>query len=66
MIWFIVAGFVAIVLCSVIFVAVFPSKRYMSDIYQEMYLQQREQTKIMKDMRNVFFAKNRKNKREGK
>lgn len=66
MIWFIVAGFVAIVLCSVIFATVFPSKRYMSDIYQEMYLQQREQTKIMKDMRNVFFAKNRKNKREGK
>lgn len=46
--------------------AVFPSKRYMSDIYQEMYLQQREQTKVLKDMRNVFFAKNRKMKKEGK
>jgi hypothetical protein len=41
--------------------AVFPSKKYMSDIYQDMYLAQREQTKILKDLRNVFFAKNRKN-----
>lgn len=66
MIWILLAGFVAIVLCFVIFTAVFPSKRYMSDIYQDMYLQQREQTKILKDMRNVFFAKSRKNKKEGR
>lgn len=46
--------------------AVFPSKTYLNDIYQEMYLAQREQTKILKDLRNVFFAKNRKFKKEGK
>lgn len=61
-----IAGLVGIVLIFIILLAVFPSKRYMSDIYQDMYLQQREQTKILRDMRNVFFAKNRKNKREGK
>lgn len=49
-----------------IWMAVFPSKKYMSDIYQEMYLQQREQTKVLKDLRNVFFAKSRKMKKEGK
>lgn len=49
-----------------IWLAVFPSKKYMSDIYQEMYLQQREQTKVLKDLRNVFFAKSRKMKKEGK
>lgn len=55
-----------LLLAFFIWVAVFPSKKYMSDIYQEMYLQQREQTKVLKDMRNVFFAKNRKFKKEGK
>ena len=66
MMWFIVAGFVAIVLCFVIMAVFFPSKKFMSDIYQEMALREREQTKILRDMRNVFFAKSRKNKREGK
>lgn len=59
-------GIFFLVLAFVIWVAVFPSKRYMSDIYQDMYLQQREQTKMLKDMRNVFFAKSRKFKKEGK
>lgn len=61
-----IVGLVALVLIFIILLAVFPSKRYMSDIYQDMYFQQREQTKILKDMRNVFFAKSRKNKREGR
>lgn len=59
-------GIVFFVLAFIIWVVVFPSKRYMSDIYQEMYLQQKEQTKMLKDMRNVFFAKSRKFKKEGK
>jgi len=59
-------GIVVLVLAFIIWVVVFPSKKYMSDIYQEMYLQQREQTKMLKDMRNVFFAKSRKFKKEGK
>lgn len=62
----ILVGIFFLVLAFVILVAVFPSKRYMSDIYQNMYLQQREQTKMLKDMRNVFFAKSRKFKKEGK
>ena len=62
----VLAGLAFLVIAFLIGVAVFPSKRYMSDIYQEMYLQQREQTKVLKDMRNVFFAKNRKFKKEGK
>lgn len=62
----ILCGLFFLVLAFLLLVAVFPSKRYMSDIYQEMYLQHKEQTKVLKDMRNVFFAKNRKNKREGK
>ena len=56
--FFVVAFFVCL--------AVFPSKTYMNEIYQEMYLQQREQTKVLKDLRNVFFAKNRKMRKEGK
>ena len=63
---YIVIGCLFLVLAFFIFLAVFPSKKYMSDIYQDMYLQQREQTKLLKDMRNVFFAKNRKFKKEGK
>lgn len=62
----ILVGIFFLVLAFVIWVVVFPSKRYMSDIYQNMYLQQREQTKMLKDMRNVFFAKSRKFKKEGK
>lgn len=62
----ILVGVFFLVLTFVIWVVVFPSKRYMSDIYQNMYLQQREQTKMLKDMRNVFFAKNRKSKKEGR
>lgn len=63
----ILVGIFFLVLAFVIWVVVFPSKRYMSDIYQDMYLQQREQTKMLKDMRNVFFAKNRKSfKKEGR
>lgn len=61
-----IVGLVGIVLIFIILLAVFPSKRYMSDFYQNMYLQQREQTKVLKDMRNVFFAKSRKNKKEGR
>ncbi len=62
----ILIGVFFLVLAFVIWVLVFPSKRYMSDIYQDIYLQQREQTKMLKDMRNVFFAKSRKFKKEGK
>lgn len=62
----ILVGIFFLVLAFVIWVVVFPSKRYMSDIYQDIYLQQREQTKMLKDMRNVFFAKSRKFKKEGK
>lgn len=62
----ILVGVFFLVLAFVIWVVVFPSKQYMSDIYQNMYLQQREQTKMLKDMRNVFFAKSRKFKKEGK
>jgi hypothetical protein len=53
-----------VIMFAIFFVclAIFPSKKYMSDIYQEMYLQQREQTKALKDMRNAFFAKSRKSK----
>ena len=61
-----IVGLLGLVLIFIILLEVFPSKRYMSDIYQDMYLQQREQTKILRDMRNVFFAKSRKNKREGR
>jgi len=66
MIWFVLAGFLGTILCFVVLLAVFPSKKFMSDIWQEMALREREQTKILRDMRNVFFAKNRKNKREGR
>lgn len=59
-------GCAFLVIAFFVFLAVFPSKTYMNEIYQDMYLQQREQTKVLKDMRNVFFAKNRKMKKEGK
>ena len=57
---------VALVISIFIWVAILPSKKYMSDIYQDMYLQHREQTKILKDLRNMSFAKNRKSKNGGK
>ena len=59
-------GALFIVVAFFICLSVFPTKRYMSDIYQDLYMQQREQGKVLKDMRNVFFAKNRKFKKEGK
>ena len=63
---YVLIGVAFIVVAFFICVAVFPSKNYINDIYQEMYLQQREQTKVLKDLRNVFFAKNRKMHKEGK
>lgn len=59
-------GCAFLVIAFFVCLAVFPSKTYMNEIYQDMYLQQREQTKVLKDLRNVFFAKNRKMKKEGK
>lgn len=59
-------GAILLVVAFFVWLAVFPSKKYMSDIYQEMYRKQDNQEKIMKDMRNVFFAKSRKFKKEGK
>lgn len=65
MIAFIIGLF--ILLCAFfIWKAVFPTKKYMNDIYQEMYRKQDKQTKILMDMRNVFFAKSRIKKRGGK
>ena len=63
---YVLIGVVFLVLAFFVFLSVFPSKNYMNEIYQDMYLQQREQTKILKDLRNVFFAKNRKAHKEGK
>lgn len=63
---YVLIGVIFLVLAFFVLLSVFPSKKYMSDIYQDMYLQQREQTKVLKDLRNVFFAKNRKMKKEGK
>ena len=37
-----------------------PTKRTMSDIYQEMYRKQDKQTKMISDVRNIFFANSRK------
>lgn len=59
-------GFVFFIVALFVFLSVFPSKNYLNEIYMDMCLQQREQTKILKDLRNVFFAKNRKFKKEGK
>jgi predicted transcriptional regulator len=59
---FIIFLFIIFMCC----IFIFPSKKYLNDIYQEMYLRQQEQNKMMKDLRNVFFAKNRKSKKEGK
>ena len=56
--FFVVAFFICL--------AVFPSKKYMSDIYQELYLKQDKQTKMISDMRNVFFAQKRAVKKGGK
>ena len=48
-----------------VWIKLFPTKKYMSDIYQEMYRKQEKQTKILTDMRNVFFSKNRKSHKKG-
>lgn len=63
---YVLVGVTFLVIAFFVCLAVFPSKTYMNEIYQDMYLQQREQTKVLKDLRNVFFAKNRKMKKEGK
>lgn len=63
---YILLGSALLVIAFFVCCAVFPSRKYMNEIYQDMYLQQREQMKVLKDLRNVFFAKNRKMKKEGK
>lgn len=40
-----------------------PTKRTMSDIYQEMYRRQNETHKTVKDIRNMLFSKSRKKER---
>lgn len=59
----ILIGMALLIIAFCLWLWLFPTKRYMSDIYQEMYIKQDKQEKIMKDMRNVFFAKNRKFKK---
>lgn len=56
-------GVVLLVITFFVWVKVFPSKKYMSDIYQEMYRRQDKQTKMITDMRNVFFSRTRKSKK---
>ena len=63
---YVLVGVTFLVIAFFVLLAVFPSKTYLNEIYQDMYLQQNEQTKVLKDLRNVFFAKNRKMKKEGK
>lgn len=58
-----VIGVVLLVIAFFVWVKVFPSKKYMSDIYQEMYRKQDKQTKMITDMRNVFFSRTRKSKK---
>lgn len=59
-------GMALLIIAFCLWLWLFPTKKYMSDIYQEMYIKQDKQEKIMKDMRNVFFAKNRKFKKGDK
>ena len=63
---FTIIGIILFSIYLCIWFFVFPSKKYMSDIYQEMYKRQDKQTKMISDMRNVFFANNRKTKKGGK
>lgn len=59
----IIFGIIILVVAFFIWVSVFPSKKYMSDIYQEMAYKQDKQTKMLTDMRNVFFSRTRKSKK---
>lgn len=62
----ILIGMALLIIAFCLWIWLFPTKKYMSDIYQEMYIKQDKQEKLMKDMRNVFFAKNRKFKKGDK
>lgn len=54
-------GIILIVVVFIILIKIFPSKKDMSEIYQQMYLEQKKTNKTLGDMRNVFFANSRKN-----
>ncbi len=41
-----------------------PTKKTMSEIYQEMYRKQNETNKTVKDIRNMLFSKSRKKERK--
>lgn len=58
-------GLILMLVVFLVWIKLFPTKKYMSDIYQEMYRKQEKQTKILTDMRNVFFSKNRKSHNKG-
>lgn len=60
-IWFLIVVLILILIIGIL-IKILPSKKYMSDIYQEMYLEQKKTNKTLGDMRNVFFASNRKNR----
>lgn len=65
MIWYFVFGIVLLVIAFIVFMVLFPSKKYMSDIYMQMYLEQKKTNKTLNNMSNVFFAKQRKHFRKG-
>ena len=65
MVWYILIGLVFVALIVAILMFLFPSKKYMSDIYMELYLEQKKTNKTLNNMSNVFFAKNRKNFKKG-
>lgn len=65
MIWPFVFGIVLLVIAFIIFMVLFPSKKYMSDIYMQMYLEQKKTNKTLNNMSNAFFAKSRKHFKKG-
>lgn len=58
-------GCLLLVIAFIVFMVLFPSKKYMSDIYMQMYLEQKKTNKTLNNMSNVFFAKQRKHFRKG-
>ena len=56
---------ILLVIAFIIWKKIFPTKKYVEERFDKIAYNQYKQTKILTDMRNVFFSKNRKSHKKG-
>lgn len=60
-----ICAIVVLVIALFILIRIFPTKKDVKEISQEIVYKQDKQTKMITDMRNVFFSKTRKSRKKG-